>query len=125
MDDLVRRSDVKEYLKRVIFGADWKIDSWVDAIPAVDAVERGVYEQVAWERDTALAQLSDIGKGLGAKMDDVAKVVRCRECWAYGTDNERAKSEGLNPAEYCVLMRCEYPSDGYCSYGRRIEGGDK
>jgi hypothetical protein len=38
-DKLVKASDVKEYLKRVIFGADQKIDTWVDSIPAVDAVE--------------------------------------------------------------------------------------
>lgn len=55
---------------------------------------------------------------------DAVEVVRCRECWAYGTDNERAKAEYLNPDEYCVLMRCEFPPDGYCSYGRRREDGD-
>ena len=38
-DKLLKASDVKEYFKRVIFGADQKIDAWVDSIPAVDAVE--------------------------------------------------------------------------------------
>lgn len=38
-DKLVKAFDVKEYFKRVIFGADQKIDAWVDCIPAVDAVE--------------------------------------------------------------------------------------
>ena len=38
-DKLLKASDVKEYFKRVIFGADKKIDAWVDSIPAVDAVE--------------------------------------------------------------------------------------
>ena len=31
-------------------------------------------EQVEWERDTALTQLAEIGKGLGEKMDDVRQV---------------------------------------------------
>jgi len=38
-DKLVKASEVKECFSRVIFGADRKIDAWVDAIPAVDAVE--------------------------------------------------------------------------------------
>lgn len=38
-DKLVKASDVKEYFKRVIFGADQKIGAWVDSIPAVGAVE--------------------------------------------------------------------------------------
>jgi rubrerythrin len=30
---LIKDTTVKEYLKRVIFGADQKIDGWVDAMP--------------------------------------------------------------------------------------------
>lgn len=55
---------------------------------------------------------------------DAVPVVRCRECWAYGRDSELAKAEYLNPDEYCGLMRCEFPPDGYCSYGRIREDGD-
>lgn len=36
MADYISREAVKEYLKRAIFGADSKIDKWVDAIPAAD-----------------------------------------------------------------------------------------
>jgi len=35
---LIDAETVKEYLKRVIWGADRKIDGWVDVMPAVDAV---------------------------------------------------------------------------------------
>ena len=35
---LIDSDVVKEYLKRAIFGADVKIDGWVDAMPAADAV---------------------------------------------------------------------------------------
>lgn len=43
-------------------------------IPSVDAVLRGTYNQVVWERDIAIQQLESIGKGLGEQMDDVVKV---------------------------------------------------
>lgn len=35
-EKFVKASDVKEYFKRAIFGADQKVDKWVDAIPAAD-----------------------------------------------------------------------------------------
>ena len=35
-DRYIRREDAKEYLKRVIFGADQKIDCWIDCIPSAD-----------------------------------------------------------------------------------------
>ena len=38
MARLIDADTAKEYLKRAIFGADQKIDAWVDAMPTVDAV---------------------------------------------------------------------------------------
>ena len=38
MGKLIDAETVKEYLKRVIWGADRKIDGWVEVMPAVDAV---------------------------------------------------------------------------------------
>ena len=38
MDEYINRGTIKEYLKRVIFGADQKIDRWVDTMPAADVV---------------------------------------------------------------------------------------
>ena len=38
MAKLIDSDVVKEYLKRAIFGADAKIDGWVDAMPAADAM---------------------------------------------------------------------------------------
>ena len=35
---LIEAETAKEMLKRVIFGADQKIDSWVDAMPEVDVI---------------------------------------------------------------------------------------
>lgn len=34
--DYIARDTIKEFLKHVIFGADQKIDIWVDAMPAAD-----------------------------------------------------------------------------------------
>ena len=38
MDGYIARGTIKKYLKRVIFGADQKIDQWVDSMPAADVV---------------------------------------------------------------------------------------
>lgn len=49
---------------------------WFDAllnIPTVDVVSASAYRQVIWERDVAISQLQEIGKGLGENMDDIAK----------------------------------------------------
>jgi len=46
----------------------------LERIPAADVRPVGLLEQVEWERDTALAQLAEIGKSLGEKMDDVRPV---------------------------------------------------
>ncbi len=48
----------------------------VEAIPAADVCSIEVLKQVMWERDAALSQLAEVGKGLGAKMDDVRPVVK-------------------------------------------------
>ena len=47
-------------------------------LPSADVVTRDVYAQVVWERDTAIAQLKEIGKGLGEKMDDVVEALNGR-----------------------------------------------
>lgn len=48
--------------------------SIIDKTPTVDAVSRGVVDQIRWERDTALSQLEEIGISLGYPMDDVQKI---------------------------------------------------
>ena len=40
-----------------------------------DVVSVSAYKQVMWERDVAVEQLKQIGKGLGEAIDDVALVV--------------------------------------------------
>lgn len=43
----------------------------LESVPSADVVTREQYEQIHWERDVALHQLEEIGKGLGEKMVDV------------------------------------------------------
>lgn len=48
--------------------------TFINSLPIVDAVPKSVYDQVCWERDTAIEQLKEIGKSLGEKMDNVRKL---------------------------------------------------
>ena len=43
----------------------------LDSIPAADVISKGLYEQIKWERDVALAQLEEYGVSLGEKADVV------------------------------------------------------
>lgn len=43
------------------------------------SVPQGVVDQIRWERDTALSQLKEIGKGLGSKMDDIVTMLKEQE----------------------------------------------
>ncbi|SFU57327.1 hypothetical protein [Butyrivibrio sp. INlla21] len=40
---------------------------WLETLPEVDSVSASTYEQLRWERDVALTQLEELGKGLGEK----------------------------------------------------------
>lgn len=52
----------------------------LDKLPAVDAVSRGVYDQIKWERDVAIEQLAELGIGFGAKVPDMVEVGACEGC---------------------------------------------
>ena len=53
---------------------------YVKRVPAVDAVSRGVYDQIKWERDIAIEQLAELGIGFGAKVPDMVEVGACEGC---------------------------------------------
>lgn len=92
-----------------------RIDRLVNAQPTVDAVPVDVLQQVRWERDIAIGQLSDIGKSLGERMDDVAKVVRCKDCIHAEVES---CPDGLL---WCNAMQTAMLEEEYCSHGERIE----
>ena len=60
---------------------DWM--AFIDKEPAADVISKGLYEQIKWERDVALAQLEEYGVSLGEKAD-VVKVRHGR--WVFGKD---------------------------------------
>ena len=52
---------------------------------------------------------------------DVAPVVRCEYCYAYRKDKELARAADLDEDQYCALLQCEMPPNGYCYYGKKKE----
>ena len=73
---------------------DWM--AFIDKEPAADVVSKGLYEQIKWERDVALAQLEEYGVSLGEKAD-VMKVRHGR--WV----NTHSDSE------FAQCSLCKYP----------------
>ena len=72
----------KECLRKSDWCGDtvaWNIGVGIQAIPAADVVSKAVFDQVMWERNTAITQLrEDYGVGLGEKKADVFPVVHGR-----------------------------------------------
>lgn len=60
-------------------------------------VSQGVVDQICWERDTALSQLEEIGKGLGSKMDDIVALLKEQEEDGHWIVLEYCSNEGI----YC------------------------
>ena len=50
------------------------VDCMIKEAPSVDAVSPGVLEQYKWERDTAIAQLEELGLGFGEKVPEIQPV---------------------------------------------------
>lgn len=75
----------------------------------------GLQKQIRWERDVAIEQLHQIGKEFGEKMDDVHKVVFCKDC-KYKVETEDGE---WNPED----IVCDYwasdglEADDFCSRG--------
>lgn len=74
-DELLRKLQ-KDKDKLCFEVSEWK-HKFNDAPPKF--VSQGVVDQIRWERDTALSQLEQIGKGLGSKMDDIVAVLKEQE----------------------------------------------
>ena len=78
-------------------------------LPTIDSV----IDQIRWERDTAIEQLAEIGKGLGERMDDVVKVVRCKDCKYY------------NYIGICNETSWAVTEDSYCCWAERRQDAEK
>ena len=87
----------------------------------VDAVSRGVHDQVRWERDVAIEQLESYGISLGENADAV-KVVRCKDCKWY----QIRQWDNGTPKYDCRKTHAllDVKQDDFCSYGeRRTDNG--
>jgi hypothetical protein len=95
----------------------YEIADYIEDAPTIDAVSPGVLEQYKWERDTAIAQLEELGIGFGQKKPDMVEVVRCKDCkhwivdeyWNGNPDQVRA----------CRFAGWMCGANGYCLYGER------
>lgn len=83
-------ADTEKTIKELKDGLDFKIYDSTCVLLEVstvsnalellkNSVSQGVVDQIRWERDTALSQLKEIGKGLGEKMDDVVELMKSRD----------------------------------------------
>lgn len=79
MTEYIKREDVMERVGRWQLNTREAIAEMIMSVPSADVVTREQYEQIHWERDVALHQLEEIGKGLGEKMVDV--IERKRGKW--------------------------------------------
>ena len=81
-------------------------------------VSQEVVDQIHWERDTALLQLEQIGKGLGSKMDDIVALLKEQDAVE--------PNEGADPNEsHWNCGACGYPlweDEKYCAHcGRQVK----
>lgn len=106
----------KEYcVDEAGFGATFYVahKDAIDNAPTVDAVSRGVHDQVRWERDVAMEQLEEHGIPFGGIAPDVVKVVRCKDCKHFGYNLE-------NDTLCRVVSGLSDPEENdFCSYGEK------
>ena len=127
-NDLISRSALLETIDAEFFKTDpmgeeqlgfLKCMRIARTAPAVDVVSPGVLEQYKWERDTAIAQLEELGIGFGQKKPDMVEVVRCKDC-VCSMFTKFSKGEP-------VLITCTHKNmfplrvmpEFYCAYGER------
>lgn len=77
MSEYKKKMDIEE----AISYCDWykgarafcseKTEAAIETLLAEYHSFKSAYEQIRWERDVAIEQLSEIGKSLGEKMDDI------------------------------------------------------
>ena len=76
-----------------------------------EAVSRGVYDQVRWERDIAIKQLEEHGISFGCTAPDVVKVVRCKDC-------KNFTPKGMTYT-WCDWWGVDPDEEDFCSHGER------
>lgn len=74
-----------------------------------DVVSRGVYEQVAWERDIAIQQLKELGYSLGEKINKLSDKQRISELEDVCASTNAQYEAFVDEVEQ-ILIDCE-PND--------------
>lgn len=80
-----------------------------------DVVSKKAYEQVKWERDTAIEQLNSYGVDF-CEEADVVPVVRCSQCKHKCWVQEPCHGKSM---DWCKLHDICIKETDYCSYGER------
>lgn len=94
-----------------------------------DTVSRRLYEQIKWERDTAIQQLNDLGCSFGEKPRTdshlISRLVRCKDCTHFHYDYwSNVNGVPLIVGhEICDFWGngCKTRSDAFCSFAERRE----
>ena len=109
LDELLRKLQ-NDKDKLCLEVSEWK-HKFHDAPPKF--VSQGVVDQIRWERDTALSQLEQIGKGLGSKMDDIVALLKEQEEVEPKTGHwiwlQNCANEGVYCSECHTKMFDRYP----------------
>ena len=85
----------------------------IKSAPTIDAVSMGVFEQVKWERDVAIAQLEELGIGFGQKKPDI-QIVR-HGYWKVIEESETRRLLECSECKEWILHNLNYISN-YCSH---------
>jgi len=90
----------------------------VDALKVLkNSVSQEVVSQIRWERDNALSQLNEIGKGLGSKMDDVVEAIEEKKARLMTLEEIHA----MKPGESCYCEWISVRNDGTVGNGLEFE----
>ena len=97
--DLIYREDAKDFVRHA-YNKGLNPIEYLDDVPAADVVARDCYDRILAENDMMRAQLAQIGKKPGDKMDDVRPVVRGKRIITL---------ERFAPERICSSCKCRFP----------------
>lgn len=105
--------------KAIYFADGISLYDTIKNLPPADVVPRKAFEQVKWERDTAIEQLKSYGVGF-CENANVIKVVRCKDCVHFGKNKKYRDTKF--PFSFCDKFHHNITrDDDFCSYGERKE----
>lgn len=127
MPDYINREDLLDFLTMIPIDLGYRevedIEKYINAMPAADVVSKKLYDQIVWERDVAISQFTDIGKGLGEKMDDVVE----RKTGKWIDEGFYADGHGAHAyrCSNCDGHIIEYEPDPFCKWCGAQMGGEE